>query len=46
MAQAVTKSKSNVNRVYEDLRQMAANFEFMPDARINEGELAASLNTS
>lgn len=25
---------------------MAADFEFMPDARINEGELAAHLNTS
>jgi DNA-binding GntR family transcriptional regulator len=46
LAQAPLKSISNVNRVYESLRRMAADFEFMPDARINEGELAKRLETS
>ena len=40
------KSKSNVDRIYVALRQMAANFEFKPDARINEGELATQLSAS
>lgn len=40
------KSESNVDRLYARLRQMAANFEFMPDARINESALSAELSAS
>ena len=40
------KTKSNVDRIYIALRQMAANFEFKPDSRINEGDLAAQLHAS
>jgi DNA-binding GntR family transcriptional regulator len=40
------KTKSNVDRIYFALRQMAANFDFKPDARINEGNLAAQLHAS
>ena len=42
----MAKPKSNVDRIYYALRQMAADFEFKPDARINEGELAAQVKAS
>ncbi len=38
--------QSNVDRVYTQLRGLAANFEFKPDARINESALSAQLGTS
>ncbi|MCP5036585.1 MAG: GntR family transcriptional regulator [Rhodobacteraceae bacterium] len=37
---------SNVDRVYLQLRSMAANFEFKPDARINESSLSLALGAS
>jgi len=40
------KPESNVDRVYVTLRQMAADFAFKPDQRINESELALLLKAS
>lgn len=40
------KSDSNVDRVYETLRRMAADFEFKPDERINESALSSRLGAS
>ncbi|SDQ19114.1 GntR family transcriptional regulator [Pseudovibrio sp. Tun.PSC04-5.I4] len=40
------KADSNVDRIYEKLRQMAADFEFKPDARINESVLSTELGAS
>jgi DNA-binding GntR family transcriptional regulator len=40
------KIVSNVDRIYENLRQMAADFSFKPDERINESELALLLQAS
>ena len=42
----MAKQESNVSRVYEELRQMAADFAFMPDQRINESELSKQLGAS
>ncbi|MCE8516685.1 GntR family transcriptional regulator [Ruegeria pomeroyi] len=42
----MTKSESNVDRLYEALRRMAADFAFKPDARINESALATQLDAS
>ncbi len=42
----MAKSESNVDRIHEKLRQMAADFAFKPDQRINETELAISLDAS
>ncbi len=42
----MAKTVSNVDRIYESLRQMAADFAFKPDQRINESELALSLKAS
>jgi DNA-binding GntR family transcriptional regulator len=42
----MTKRESNVDRVYEALRQMAADFAFKPDQRINESALADVLGAS
>ncbi|WP_068310433.1 GntR family transcriptional regulator [Polycladidibacter hongkongensis] len=42
----MSKTDSNVDRVYEKLRKMAANFEFKPDARINESALSTELGAS
>lgn len=38
--------QSNVDRVYTQLRGLAANFEFKPDSRINESALSVQLGTS
>lgn len=38
--------QSNVDRVYTQLRGLASNFEFKPDARINESALSTQLGTS
>lgn len=46
MSQSTTKKNSNVDRVYVKLRQLAANFEFKPDARINESALSLELGAS
>lgn len=46
MSQSATKKNSNVDRVYVRLRQLAANFEFKPDARINESALSVELGAS
>ncbi len=46
MSQSTTKKNSNVDRVYVRLRQLAANFEFKPDARINESSLSLELGAS
>ena len=42
----MSKAESNVDRLYEALRRMAADFAFKPDARINESALATQLNAS
>ena len=42
----MSKQESNVSRVYVALRQMAADFAFMPDQRINESELSKQLGAS
>lgn len=42
----VKKTKGNVDRLLNRLRHMAADFEFKPDARINESELAEALDAS
>ncbi|MEX3011886.1 GntR family transcriptional regulator [Hoeflea sp. TYP-13] len=42
----MTKASSSVDRVYDRLRQMAANFEFKPDERINESALSTNLGAS
>ena len=42
----MTKSKGNVDRLLNRLRHMAADFEFKPDARINETSLSETLNAS
>ena len=39
-------NRSRVDKVYEQVRTMATNFEFKPDERINEGALAGELGTS
>src|SRR5690606_31139082 len=40
------RAADSVNRVYAAIRRMAVNFEFRPEQRINEVELAAALNVS
>lgn len=39
-------ASSNVNQIYETVRQMASRFELKPDERINESTLAKSLGVS
>ncbi len=39
-------NKSSVDKVYDQVRAMATNFEFKPGERINEGDLANKLGTS
>ncbi len=40
------RAADSVNRVYAAIQRMAVNFEFRPEQRINEVELAAALNVS
>lgn len=40
------KSASNVDRVYEQVKSMVANFLFKPDERVNETRLSRQLETS
>lgn len=40
------KIESSVDRVYDHLRQMAVNFEFRPEERINESALSTKLGAS
>lgn len=40
------KSQGTVEWAYHQLKAMAANYAFKPDARLNEGELARRLETS
>lgn len=42
----MTTSQSSVDKVYDQVRAMATDFEFKPDERINEGALAGKLGTS
>ena len=42
----MAKPESNVDRLYHQLRRMAANFDFKPDERINESALANQLGAS
>ncbi|MEP2717985.1 GntR family transcriptional regulator [Pseudophaeobacter sp.] len=42
----MAKRESNVDRVYEALRRMAADFAFKPDQRINESALSEVLGAS
>ena len=42
----MSKRESNVDRVYESLRRMAADFAFKPDQRINESALSKLLGAS
>lgn len=44
--QSVTKPQGNVDRLLNRLRQMAADFDFKPDERINESHLAEKLSAS
>ncbi len=46
MGEVAKNSDSSVDRVYKTLHAMAANFEFMPDARINESQLSQKLGAS
>ncbi len=39
-------NQSSVDKIYDQVRAMATNFEFKPDERINEGGLANRLGTS
>ena len=45
-AAVMIKRESNVDRVYESLRRMAADFAFKPDQRINESALSKLLGAS
>ena len=40
------KHESSVDRIYSEVVKMAANFDFKPDERINEGNLAKALGSS
>ncbi|MEX0343786.1 MAG: GntR family transcriptional regulator [Rhizobiaceae bacterium] len=42
----MTTNKSSVDKIYDQVRAMATNFEFKPGERINEGDLANDLGTS
>lgn len=42
----MSKSQGTVEWAYHQLKAMAANYAFKPDARLNEGELARHLETS
>lgn len=42
----MTKSLGTVETIYLQLKEMAANYEFKPDSRLNETELAKQLDTS
>lgn len=42
----VPRAADSVNRVYAAIQRMAVNFEFRPEQRINEVELAAQLKVS
>ena len=42
----MTKAAGSVDRLYRQLREMAADFAFKPDERINESDLAARLGAS
>lgn len=42
----MSKPSSNVERLYRQMREMAADFAFKPDERINESELASRLGAS
>jgi len=42
----MNQPKSNVDRIHNQLRKMAADFEFKPDARLNESALAQQLDAS
>jgi DNA-binding GntR family transcriptional regulator len=40
------KQESSVDRIYAQVSEMAVNFEFKPDERINEGKLAKQVGSS
>ena len=42
----MASNQSSVDKIYDQVRAMATNFESKPDERINEGELANRLGTS
>jgi DNA-binding GntR family transcriptional regulator len=42
----MSKTGSSVDRVYDQVRRMAANFEFKPDERINESTLSKRVGAS
>ena len=42
----MAKTKSSVDKVYERLKAMAVNFEFKPEARLNESTLSVELGAS
>lgn len=42
----MTKAAGSVDRLYRQLREMAADFAFKPDERINESDLATRLGAS
>lgn len=42
----MNKNNGTVERTYLQLKEMAANYEFKPDSRLNESELAKRLQTS
>tara|TARA_R110000751_G_scaffold98537_2_gene191608 strand:- start:147 stop:839 length:693 start_codon:yes stop_codon:yes gene_type:complete len=42
----MAKSEGSVERTYRQLKEMAANYAFKPDSRLNESELSKQLKTS
>lgn len=46
MKQTTAKTGSRVDRIYDELKQMAMNYEFRPGESLNEVELAASFGVS
>jgi DNA-binding GntR family transcriptional regulator len=42
----MTKTEGTVERTYRKLKEMATNYAFKPEARLNESELAKQLETS
>ncbi len=42
----MTRTEGSVERTYRELKEMAANYRFKPDSRLNESELAKKLDTS
>lgn len=42
----MSKTEGSVERIYRELKEMAADYAFKPDSRLNESELSRALQTS